>query len=150
MPITAPTNTRDRRVAIAYHSLLGTTKKYALWLSQIVHADCLTYRQATAKRLTAYDTVVVLSGTYVGHMPLVGFLKKHWSAMLNKRVIVVAVGVLPPDSPDSIASYEHIPENIRQHIVYIKIPGKIGKEENPLKPVAPENLRPVIDAISQG
>lgn len=61
-----------------------------------------------------------------------------------------AVGVRPPDSPDSIASYQHIPEAIRQHIVYIKIPGKIGKDENPLKPVVPENLRPVIDAISQG
>lgn len=70
----AATDAAPKKVVVAYHSLLGTTKKYALWLSQIVHADCLTYRQATAKRLAGYDAVVVLSGTYVGHMPLVGYL----------------------------------------------------------------------------
>jgi len=133
------------KAAVVYKSFLGTTKQYALWISQALQAELLTFRQASKRKLTEFDTVVILSGTYVGHMPLVGFLKSRWLSLKDRHVIVAAVGIEPPDSPASIRSYEEIPESIRTAITYLKLPGKLG-EENPAAPVKPENIEPVLAA----
>lgn len=110
---------------IAYNSVLGTTKKYAEWLAQDISADVINFRAITPDAFDPYDLVIVTSGTYCGHMPLVSFLEKYWSKLKNKRVIVVAVGIVPPEDKASQESYLSIPAHIREKITYFKISGKI-------------------------
>ena len=132
------------RTVIIYNSLLGTTKKYAMWLREALEADV---SKANAGRRSAldYDLIIVCSPTYMGQIRLLGYLKKRWSVLQGKRVILIAVGMAPPESPDSRESYESIPEEIRNRIRYFKLPGRIGPAGR--AKVKQENLQPVLEYI---
>jgi menaquinone-dependent protoporphyrinogen IX oxidase len=132
------------RTVIIYNSLLGTTKKYAMWLREALEADMSKANAGRASALN-YDLIIVCSPTYIGQIRLLGYLKKRWSVLQGKRVILIAVGMAPPESPDSRESYESIPEEIRNRIRYFKLPGKIGPAGR--AKVKQENLQPVLEYI---
>jgi len=108
---------------IVYKSFLGTTKQYAEWVSEYLKADALKFNQASDNDLIGADRIIVMSGTYAGQMPLIGFLEKNWNILKDKKVFVIAVGAVPPQDNMSRASYEKIPEEIRGIIKYIKVMG---------------------------
>ena len=132
------------RTVIIYNSLLGTTKKYATWLREALEADMSKANAGRASALN-YDLIIICSPTYIGQIRLLGYLKKRWSVLHGKRVILIAVGMAPPESPDSRESYESIPEEIRNKIRYFKLPGRIGPAGK--AKVKQENLQPVLEYI---
>ncbi len=132
------------RTVIIYSSILGTTKKYAMWLREALEAD-LSKANAGQRSAQDYDLVIICSPTYLGQIRLLGYLKKRWSVLQEKKVILIAVGMAPPEDPDSKRSYERIPEEIRNGIKYFKLPGKIGPAGK--AKVKQENLQPVIEYI---
>jgi len=132
------------RTVIIYRSMLGTTKKYAMWLREALEAD-LSKANAGQRSALDYDLIIVCSPTYMGQIKLLGYLKKRWTILQGKRVIMLAVGMAPPESPDSRRSYEKIPEAIRNKIKYFKLPGKIGPAGKTR--VRQENLQPVLEYI---
>jgi menaquinone-dependent protoporphyrinogen IX oxidase len=132
------------RTVIIYSSTLGTTKKYAKWLREALEAD-LSKANAGQRSALDYDLIIVCSPTYMGQIKLLGYLKKRWSVIQGKRVILIAVGMAPPDHPDSRKSYDEIPEDIRGKIRYFKLPGKIGPAGK--AKVRQENLQPVLEYI---
>jgi hypothetical protein len=151
------------KVAIAYFSLLGSSRKYAKWLAEDLNADLLHFRAAKDAKLAGYDTVVVCSGTFGYWMPLTGFLKEHWPVLAAKHVVVVAVGTIPVDDPSSLHNLEAIPEEIRHAITYFKLPCQLTLKLWLTAPVAArylskhgreigwvlsrEKLQPVIAAV---
>ena len=132
------------RTVIIYNSLLGTTKRYAMWLREALEADMSKANAGRASALN-YDLIIICSPTYIGQIRLLGYLKKRWSVLQGKSVILIAVGMAPPESPDSRESYESIPEEIRNRIRYFKLPGKIGPAGK--AKVKQENLQPVLEYI---
>ncbi len=132
------------RTVIIYSSTLGTTRKYAMWLREALEAD-LSKANAGQRSAQDYDLIIVCSPTYMGQIRLLGYLKKRWSVIQGKRVILIAVGMAPPESPDSRKSYEKIPEDIRGKIQYFKLPGKIGPAGK--AKVRQENLQPVLEYL---
>jgi len=132
------------RTVIIYRSMLGTTRKYAMWLREALEAD-LSKANAGRRSALDYDLIIVCSPTYMGQIKLLGYLKKRWTILQGKRVILLAVGMAPPESPDSRRSYEKIPEAIRNKIKYFKLPGKIGPAGKTR--VRQENLQPVLEYI---
>jgi len=132
------------RTVIIYNSLLGTTKRYAMWLREALEADMSKANAGRASALN-YDLIIICSPTYIGQIRLLGYVKKRWSVLQGKRVILIAVGMAPPESPDSRESYESIPEEIRNRIRYFKLPGKIGPAGK--AKVKQENLQPVLEYI---
>ena len=132
------------RTVIVYSSILGPTKKYAMWLREALEADL---SRANAGRVSAlnYDLIIVCSPTYMGRIRLLGYLKKRWKVLQGKWVILIAVGMVPPESPDSRRSYEKLPEEIRNRIRYFKVPGKIGPAGKAA--VKQENLKPILEYI---
>jgi len=135
---------RLMRTVIVYSSILGTTKKYAMWLREALEADL---SRANAGRVSAlnYDLIIVCSPTYMGQIRLLGYLKKRWNVLQGKWVILIAVGMAPPQSPDSRRTYDGIPAEIRNRIRYFKLPGKIGPSGKAA--VKQENLQPVLEYI---
>jgi hypothetical protein len=114
------------KVAIAYFSLLGSSRKYASWLAADLRADLLEFRKATDVELSKYDTVLICSGTFGSWMPLTGFLRSHWRVLSTKQVVVVAVGSVPADDPSSLQALEAIPDEIRKSISYFKLPCELS------------------------
>lgn len=113
------------KVAVFYKTLLGTTRKYAQWITEEVQADIFTYAEVKPGIFEPYDVVIIASGTYAGKMPLVGFLENNWGDIKGKKVIVLAIGMVPPDNTQSFVSFELIPKKIRKKIFYFKLPGKL-------------------------
>ncbi len=133
------------KTVIIYKTFLGTVKQYAKWLQTEIQSDLFKMNEIKGEKLDNYDLFIIMSGTYVGMMPLIRYLKGNWSILKDKKVIAVAIGAAPPDDPWSIRSYKKIPENIRNKIKYFKLPGKIGKTE--VEKVRKENLDQVIEYI---
>lgn len=134
------------KIAVVYKSILGSTKKYANWLSEELNSNLFTFNEINTEILQGYDIIVVSSGTYAGQMPLIGFLKKYWPVLSQKKVFAVAVGIAPAEDKASIVSYNQIPEYIRNKIEYFKVPGKLFKI-TPAGEPAKEKLKPVVDKI---
>lgn len=133
------------KIAVIYKSFLGSTGKYAEWLSEEINADVFKFGQIKKDQFDNYDIVIISSGTYIGWMPLKGYLKKVWQYIKDKNVVVVAVGAAPEDDEWSIKSYERIPIDIRSKIKYFKIPGKLGKQT--AKDIKKENLESIFKYI---
>lgn len=130
--------------AIIYKTINGSTRKYAEWLSQDLKIK--TFEMDSFKDFDKYDSLIVMSGTYAGRMPLTDFLKKNWKLLESKELIIVAVGAVPASNWWSRISYIMIPGKIRKHIKYFKIYGKAGEESPEIKK---ENLKPVLDYIKR-
>ena len=132
------------RTVIIYSSILGTTRKYAGWLREALEADLSKANAGRASALN-YDLIIICSPTYMGQIRLLGYLKKRWNVLQGKWVILVAVGMASPESPDSRRSYDSIPVEIRNRIRYFKVPGKIGPAGK--DKVRQESLQPVLEYI---
>lgn len=132
-------------VSIYYKSIFGSTKKYAQWLNQAVESELYKFRNINKNVINKSQTIIIMSGTYAGQMPLVNFLKNNWDILRNKTVIVVAVGAAPENDSQSKASYNLIPDEIKSNIKYFKLPGKLL---NPNKDcVEKDKLQPIIKLI---
>jgi len=133
---------------IVYRSILGITKKYATWLAEDLKADLFTFNKVEQVDWSAYDAVIIASGTYASWMPLTGFLKKHWPILKDKKVIVVSVGISPEDTPYTRQILEKIPEEIRKTVKIVRLPGAIfGKTPSETGVVKRENIKKVIKFV---
>ena len=134
------------KTIILYKSFLGTTRTYAEWLRDELRCNLKEFGQVRDEELKEYDSVIVTSGTYANHMPLVDFLRSKWEVIKDKNVVVVAVGIAPENVEYSRKSYERIPANIREKIRYFKIPGRMGPMRTAGE-VKKENLNRIIEYI---
>jgi len=130
---------------VIYKSFLGATGKYVKWLSEEINADVFKFGQIKKDQFDNYDIIIISSGTYIGWMPLAGYIKKIWQYIKDKKVVVMAVGMAPEDDEWSKKSYKKIPIDIRSKIKYFKIPGKLGKQTT--KDFKRENLELIIKYI---
>ncbi|MDD5190947.1 MAG: flavodoxin domain-containing protein [Dehalococcoidales bacterium] len=135
------------KTAIVFKSTFGASRQYAEWLHEAIPSDLFPVKFVDVETIRRYDTIVVCGGTYAGILAFNGFLKKHQASLIAKKLVLVAVGIAPPDDKASVASYQTIPEQIRRIAGYYKLPGKIGKDKTGA--VNKENLRPVIGYIEK-
>lgn len=120
-----------RNNLLLYKSEWGATKQYAEWirdeepslhLCDIDDFDC--------SELDQFYKIVIGSRTYLGKIEAIDFMVENWERLSNKKVYLFSVGVLPPNSPESIGSYAVIPEEIRSHLSgYAKLPGRVVDEQ---------------------
>jgi menaquinone-dependent protoporphyrinogen IX oxidase len=137
---------KSQKIVIAYKSILGTTKEYAYWLQDALeNSDVFSFRELKRKPLTNYDVIIIMSGTYAGRMPLVKFLKKNWTRIENKIVIIIAVGAASEEDAATKEAYSHVPAEIRKKVKYFKLPGRIGKIKK--SDVKKEQLKQIIEYL---
>lgn len=135
------------KTLVTYKTYLGSSGKYANWIAEKMEGETLVFSRAKNNHLNEFDTIVVVSGTYMGQMPLVRFLKKHWSVLKSKNVVVVAVGAAPENDPWSLKSYNAIPEEIRAKIEYFKLPSSIEKKGR--EAIKKSSINPILDYLKK-
>lgn len=82
---------------ILYTSKYGATKRYAGWLAEETGFACVEVKQARIEDVKGYDTVVLGGGVYASSVAGLSFLKKNWSELKGKRIVVFCVGASPCD-----------------------------------------------------
>ncbi|MFC2167106.1 flavodoxin domain-containing protein [Acidobacteriota bacterium] len=118
-------NNAETKILILYSTKYGSTEQYAMWIAEDIQADLFKIVDFDKDRLDQYNAVVIGSPTYMGKILTKDFLEKNWDVLKTKPVFLFNTGLFPGDSSESKKSFEMIPEHIRTHIEYIKIPGKI-------------------------
>jgi ADP-ribose pyrophosphatase len=109
---------------ILYKSKYGAAKQYAEWIAEgLAESVIFSIDNYEFKDIEKYENIVLCSGTYLGEIGIRNFLVKNWSRFQDKRVYLLAVGIVFGD--DGEIGYDTIPKNIRENIGYSKVPGKI-------------------------
>ena len=132
------------KTLIVYSSILGTTRRYARWLSEALEAD-ITKANARRRSARDYDLIIICSPACMGRIRLMGYLKDRWSVLKDRKVILVAVGFESPASHAGRKGYSGIPPDILSRIAFFRLPGGIGPAGG--RKVRPENLQPIIQYI---
>ena len=77
---------------VFYKSKYGSTKKYAQWISEELHADLFEYKQVDKKKLMSYDRIIYGGGLYAGGMNGLSLIKNNFKELSEKKIIIFAVG----------------------------------------------------------
>ncbi|MDR0909422.1 MAG: flavodoxin domain-containing protein [Spirochaetaceae bacterium] len=80
---------------IIFKSKYGATKKYAEWLSEDLHFDCVEIKNINTQQLMQYDTIILGGGIYASGIAGLSFLKKNIDKLSGKKIIVYCVGASP-------------------------------------------------------
>jgi len=117
------------KVLILYRTKYGSTEQYAKWIAEEVRADLVKIEDFDTARFDQYGAIITGSPTYMGKIQIKDFLEKNWDALKTKPVFLFNIGLFPGESPESKKSFEMIPAHIRDHIKYMKLPGKIDMKK---------------------
>ena len=113
---------------ILYKSKWGTTISYARWIQRLVPGTRMADIEELPmiKDIDDYSKIVLASSTYMGRIIIADEVEKKWVYLKNKRLLLVSVGMVPIESPETIEAYNKIPPDIRRKFEgHIKLPGKI-------------------------
>ncbi len=119
----------ELKILILYRTKYGSTEQYARWIAEEVQADLVKIKDFDTALFDQYSAIIIGSPTYMGKIQIKDFLEKNWNTLKAKPVFLFNTGLFPGDSPESKKSYEMIPAHIRDHIEYIKLPGKIDMKK---------------------
>ncbi|MGI6036843.1 MAG: flavodoxin domain-containing protein [Limnochordia bacterium] len=85
------------KILILYQSKYGATKRYAGWLAEELGGDLLETKKARLEVVLPYDTIIFGGGIYASGIAGIGFLKRHYRQLGDKKLAVFAVGASPYD-----------------------------------------------------
>ncbi len=80
------------KIAVVYKSKYGTTEKYAKWITEDVGASIFKSNKVKLNQLKEYDVIVYCGGLYAGGILGFSFIKRNYSELSDKKLIVAAVG----------------------------------------------------------
>lgn len=82
---------------ILYKSKYGSTKKYAEWLAEATGFALAETDRANIADVCQYDVILLGGGVYASSIAGLSFLKKNWSRLKTKNVLVFVCGASPYD-----------------------------------------------------
>lgn len=116
---------------LLYKSKWGATKTYAEWIKEEEPSlELVDLESFDCSLLDNFYKVVIGSRTYMGKIEAIDFLSENWSHLKQNPVYLYSVGMISPESQESVVSYEMIPEDIRENLAgYTKLMGKIDYQK---------------------
>ncbi|WP_390480851.1 flavodoxin domain-containing protein [Clostridium baratii] len=82
-------------ILVMYQSKYGATKKYAEWLAEKLSCDLIKTKDANINKVIKYDTIILEGGIYASGIAGISFLKKNYTKLKDKKIVVFAVGASP-------------------------------------------------------
>lgn len=88
-------NGRGSKAVVVYCTRYGSTKRYADWIAEEIHADLFEGTKVKAADLLNYDVVIFGGALYA--VGILGFdlISKNYDQLKDKKVIVFSVGASP-------------------------------------------------------
>lgn len=80
------------KAVVVYKSKYGSTEKYAGWIAEDAGADLRKAGEADLELLLKYDTIIYCGGLYAGGILGFSRMKRIYSKLGGRRLLVVAVG----------------------------------------------------------
>jgi menaquinone-dependent protoporphyrinogen IX oxidase len=115
------------KVAVVYKSKYGSTEKYASWIAEDSKADLFKCSETKIDKLKEYDTIVYCGGLYAGGILGFSLIKKNYSKLSNKKIIVVAVGAtLKKDNAANEVKNNNITPEMQNNIYFFLLRGGLN------------------------
>lgn len=113
---------------VVYKSHYGTTKQYAIWLAEALHADLFEHSKIKARDLQGYDVIIYGGGLYAGGISGFSLITKNFEKLKNKKLIVFTVGLAHPENPDNLKGIQKstsgaLPPQAKDHIKFYHLRG---------------------------
>lgn len=81
------------KALIIYHSVYGSTKKYAEWLSEVIESDVYDLDSFIPEMLNDYHTIILGGGLYAGKIKGLNFLKQIQRELRDQKIIIFTCGL---------------------------------------------------------
>lgn len=85
------------KLLILYYSQTGFTKRYAQWLGEDLHCDCVPFEGRGGVDLSRYDTVAFGSSLRAGKIRKLSWFRKQLPKLKGKRLALFFTGAMGPD-----------------------------------------------------
>ncbi len=95
------------KTIIIYHSQTGFTKRYAEWIAEEVHAECVPFEQIKKYSLEDYDTIVFGGWACAGGISKLAWFKSNMSKWDGKKLVAFCVGGSPMENPEVEQALNH-------------------------------------------
>lgn len=113
---------------ILYMGKHGSTKQYADWISEETGFAAIDLKKESKPVLE--DMVIIGSWILAGRLVAHGWIKKNWSKIEDKKVIVFSVGA---DEPDEKLREKYmgssLPEGARDKVAFYALQGRFRRED---------------------
>lgn len=76
--------------AIIFKSDYGSTKRYAIKISEQLHCDILDVKYINDEKLHDYDTFIFCSNIINNQLTILPFIKKHILYLHDKQIVIIA------------------------------------------------------------
>lgn len=129
------------KTIITYMTRFGSTEEYAKILANELKCKAV---KAEELKLNDYENIIAMSGTYGGRLPIIKFLKENWNKIKDKKLTIIAVGLVPQENWWSKVNYFLLPWNIKRKANYYKI---LGRDPDSKKPVDKNKLKEIIKEL---
>ena len=92
------------KTIVLYESKYGTTKQYAQWIAEELHAELSRAGDVRHDGLADYDTVTLGGGLYAGGVLGLSLIAKQFEQLQNKHIVVFTCGLADPNSAANVES----------------------------------------------
>ncbi|MGA1873899.1 MAG: flavodoxin domain-containing protein [Thermoplasmatota archaeon] len=115
---------------ILFQSKHGSTRQYAEWIAEETGFPLIDLKQNVKPDLKDADILIIGSWVRAGKMISHGWIKKNWSSIQDKEVIVFAVGGDVPDEQIRKKVLDgSLPEGIKENISFYLLHGRFRQED---------------------
>lgn len=90
------------KTVVVYKSKYGSTKQYANWIAEALHADLFEASKITGKELGRYTTIIYGGGLYAGGIGGINLITKHFDEIKDKKIVVYTCGLADPNDMENI------------------------------------------------
>jgi len=123
-------SSQDIKILIAYQSKYGSTKQYAEWIQKESGGDLIDIENQDAPDFAIYDIIIIGSSVRIGSIVIAPFIREHWSAIKDKKLILFTTSGTPPQHPKIRSMYEKsLPGEMRKAIQYFPLHGRISGDK---------------------
>ena len=118
------------RGIILYQSKHGSTKQYADWISEETGFPLVDLKKNKKPDLVDKDIIIIGSWILAARMVAHGWIKKNWSKIKDKDVVVFSVGA---DEPTAELRKKYmdssLPEEAKDKVSFYSLHGRFRKED---------------------
>lgn len=105
-------------ILILYKSKYGASKQYAQWIAEMTGGKLVEAEVLGKTDTGQYGCVIFAGGIYAGGLAGVRLLKKNREKLLNRRLIIFAVGASPEDKEVKAQIKEKLTEILNRDIQF--------------------------------
>jgi menaquinone-dependent protoporphyrinogen IX oxidase len=90
------------KILVMYHSVNGTTKRYAEWLSEELNGDLCNIKDVKSDMLSDYDMIILGSPILAGTIKGLNLLSKNKNLIKDKKIVFYSCGILDVSNEEII------------------------------------------------